>query len=102
MSIKIQQVLDYLDAHAISRQADSVETLLGMLHDIYAMHNRLNSAEVRRLFQQMRSSLSCLSETEYDELFTLVCSLCVEHEQQAFAQGVLAGMQLYTEINALP
>ena len=102
MPIHVNQVLDYLDTHPICREADSVESLLGMLHDIYASHNHFNSGEIREKFHKIRDLLGNLTQREFDDVFCVVCDLCLEHEQLAFSQGVLAGMLLMTEVNRLP
>lgn len=102
MSIHINEVLDYLDAHPVCQQTDSMESLLEMLHDIYAMHNTFDSEAIRRKFHGLRHILNRIPEECRDGFYAQVCDLCLEHEQLAFAQGVCAGMMLMTEVNRLP
>ncbi len=102
MSIHIHQVLDYLDTHPICREADSMDSLLERIHDIYALNNHLDSEEIRSLLRSMRNLLECLPMERFEEVFAAVSDLCLEHEQLAFSQGVLAGMHLMTEVNTLP
>lgn len=102
MSIHISQVLDYLDNHPICREADCMESLLEMLHDVYSMHNSIDNEQIRDKFGQLRETLGQLPAETFDAFFALVCDLCMEHEQLAFSQGVLAGMMLMTEVNRLP
>lgn len=87
MSIHIQQVLDYLDDHPICARADSVNSLLEMLHEIYAMHNCLENEDIRKWFRSLRSWLEPLPRDTQDQFFHIVCDLCLEHEQLAFSQG---------------
>ena len=102
MPIHIHQVLDYLDTHPIVREADSMPSLLEMLHDVLAEHNSFDSRQLRDMFGKLRESLAMLSREEYDAVFAQICDLCLEHEQTAFSQGFLAGMLLMSEVNMLP
>ena len=102
MAIHINQVLDYLDTHPICREADSVESLLEMIYQIYAEYNCFENEEIREKYRQIQSLLGPLTEETCDAVFFLICQLCAEHEQVAFSQGIIAGMNLMTEGNALP
>ena len=102
MPIHIHQVLDYLDKHPIVQEADSVPALLELLHDVFASYNCFDSQNVQPLFRRLRASLGMLSPEEYDGVLATVCDLCLEQEQTAFSQGVLAGMLLMSEVNMLP
>ena len=102
MSIKINQVLDYLDTHPICQQADNMESLLEMLSDIYLSHSNGNSTELYGLFARMRTCMAGLGQKEQDTLFDAVSDLCARHEVLAFSQGFLAGMLLMCEVHSLP
>lgn len=102
MSIHINQVLDYLDNHPICQQADSMESLLEKLADIYLSHSNGNTAELYELFARMRQCMAGLEQREQDALFDAVSSLCAKHEVLAFSQGFLVGMLLMTEVRTIP
>lgn len=72
MSIHINQVLDYLDNQRVCQQADNMESLMGLLHDAYCIHNSTDNRQLR------------------------------EYEQLAFTQGVVVGMLVMTEVNRVP
>lgn len=57
---------------------------------------------MRALFEKLRPIMESLPSGDRDALFSAVCDLCLEHEQLAFSQGIVAGMQLMTEVNRLP
>ena len=95
MPIHINQVLDYLDTHPIVQEADSVPSLLELLHDVYAAHSGFDS-------RQLRESLPMLSGADFDAVAAQFRDLCPEQEQTAFAQGALTGMLLMSEVNMLP
>lgn len=102
MSIHINDVLEYLHFHPICQEADGMDTLLEMLHDIYTSHNAINSDGIRERFRAIRSLLSFLPKEDFDQLFSLVCDLCLENEVLAFSQGVCVGLRLMSEIDTLP
>lgn len=102
MSVHIQEVLDYLDAHPIGGFEGNVESLLEMLHDAYIAHNSIDSEEIHAIFRKLDSYLANFPIGASEELNRLVCSLCMEHEVLAFSHGIVVGMQLMTEVNYLP
>lgn len=101
MSVHINQVIEYLDNHPICYYADGVDSLLKMLYDIYAAHNAIDSEELRGLYQKAACVLEKLPPADGERLFTLICELCLEHEQQAFIHGFFVGMCLMTEIRTV-
>lgn len=102
MSVYIDQVLDYLDDHLVCRCADNMESLLGMIREAYKKYNETDSEEIRYLLGELGSQLDALSSEDAKAFLSGVCALCESHEQLAFSQGILVGMQLMTEINRLP
>lgn len=102
MSIHINEVLDYLDAHPIRAYQGGVDSLMEMLHEVYTMHNSIDSEEIRNMFHKLRNLLKMLPPDGVDQVFSLVCDLCIAHEILAFSHGVVVGMHLMTEVNMLP
>ena len=98
MSIHINELMDYLEAHPILCYDGSSQSLMEMLHDAYATYNFTDSAEIRGKFQEMRGLLGMLSNKDQDRFFNLVCDLCIEHEELAFSQGIVVGMHLMSEL----
>ena len=102
MSVHINQVLEYLDQQRVCQKAENMESLMEMLHYAYTRYNTVDSEEIRALFARLREIWEPVSMRDSDELFSLVCELCMEHEVLTFSQGVSAGMLLMTEVNRLP
>nr|MBQ8243702.1 hypothetical protein [Oscillospiraceae bacterium] len=101
MSIQIQQVFDYLDTHPINQHSGNFTSLLEMLYNAYVEANSIDTVVIKEKFRQMDTILSKLPLSENDQLFYLVCDLCLEYERSAFAHGILVGMHLMTELNSL-
>ena len=102
MSICLSQVYEYLAAHPVSNYSGDLSTLLGMLHYIYVTGNPVDNDRIRKALEQFENLTKKLTMNEADELFGAVSDLCWEHESLAFSHGLLAGMVLMTELNALP
>ena len=102
MSINIEQVMAYLDTHPVGLYEGDFRSLLEILHGIFAESSPVDSGQLRAKYGELEGFLKHLTFEEADTVNTLVCSLCFEHEQRGFEYGILAGMQLMSEINALP
>lgn len=101
MSIQTSQVYEYLDTHPASSYLGDFESLLNMVHFIYTANNPIDSAKIRTGFQSLGHILSQLSPEDEDSLFTQISDICFAYEQESFYHGILFGMHLMTELNAL-
>ena len=73
MSISVHEMLDYLDVHPVRNHEGDAESLLKMLLTLYSQYNTVSFGE---------------NELQGEEL--------------AFAQGILVGMHLMTELRTVP
>lgn len=101
MSVCLDQVLDYLDHHPICYYADDVESLLGMLYDVYAKHNTISSAELECLWKNMEAALCPLPADQKEHCLALIHDWRREHEPLAFIHGFIVGLNLITEIRTV-
>lgn len=76
MSVSVNEMLDYLDTHPVRSHEGNATTLLKMLYQLYATFNT-------------QKPIPC----EAGE---------IHGEELAFAQGIMVGMHLMTELNTLP
>ena len=74
MSVSVHEMLDYLDTHPVRNYEGTPTTLLKMLHVLYTMYNTHPSEGTWRK----------------------------DAEELAFAQGIMVGMHLMTELRMLP
>jgi len=102
MSVHIDQVIEYLDTKRVCDKAENMESLMEMIYYAYTQCHKVDNEKIRSLFARLRKIWEPSSERDGDEMFSLICELCIEHEVLAFSQGICAGMQLMTEINWLP
>ena len=102
MAVRMNDVLDYLEEQRIVQKAENMESLMEMLHYAYTQYNIVDSEEIRVLFARLRKIWEPVSMKDADDMFSIVCELCMEHEVLAFSHGVSAGMLLMSEVNRLP
>ena len=102
MLLSSNQVLDYLSNHPIKNHNGDLGSLLEMLHYVYTISNPIDSDTIRSIFQHTEAIAKSLSAEQTEDLFWAVSELCTQYEQSAFSHGILVGMHLMTELNALP
>ena len=73
MSVSVHEMLDYLDVHPVRNHKGDAETLLKMLLDLYSQYNIISLGEES-----------------------------LQGEELAFAQGILVGMHLMSELRTVP
>jgi len=102
MTIQNSQVFEYLNTHPILSHDGDLASLLELLHQIYIAGNPIDSGKIRACFQNLQQILDRLPIADVDAMFRLVNDICYEYESCAFSHGLLVGMHLMTELNALP
>ena len=88
----------YIAEHKPRGACPGVETLLDMLFCCYSQHKALDTATVKRHFSQLDTILQNLTLQQADEVVDLACTLCDEHQKNAFREGVTVGFRLYHEL----
>lgn len=101
MSIKIHQVLEYLDSHPVRSYDGTIDSLLNLLCSAYMESNPIETDDIQKSFHTVDSILSKLPLDENNTLFCLILDLCITFERNAFIHGVSVGMHLMTELSAL-
>lgn len=101
MAIHSHQIIEYLDAHPISRHEGDFNSLLEMLFSAYTDCNPIDSEQLRARFHAVDELLSKLSFEDAEKLYSLVYSLCFEFEHISFYNGLSAGMHLMTELSSI-
>lgn len=73
------------------------ESVLDALFWLYTEHNNMDNNAILEQFAKLRECLG-LPPREYDEVFYIVSSLCLEHAKQAFRSGFCLAVTLMQEI----
>ena len=80
---------------------DDANTLLEMLYYFYTEENPIDSGVIRLHFKALEEILSKLPQQDNNAFFALVCSLCENCQKKAFMEGLLVGLRLFSELDAL-
>ena len=82
----------------MNRQQEISPSLLELLHTGYTEYFPISNDEIRTRFGELRAFYKNMSDREFDDLFSMVSSLCCAHEDAAFLEGIRVGAQLVMEL----
>lgn len=91
---------NYIAENNTAPRCPNVHSLLDMLICCYSQRNCVNTDTVRQNFRSLDAILDRLPLAQRDQVIDLTCDFCVEHQGDAFRQGVLVGFRLYEELQA--
>ena len=94
----IENFKHYFRQNPMQSNCCEMKTLLGMLSCCYCQRKGSDSMEVQKEFHRLDTLLEKLSIQEQDQLMDITCTLCGDHQREAFADGVLTGFRLFTEL----
>ena len=102
MSIQIKEIFDFLDEHPLSRHQDGFESFMELLYDAYTQQNPIVTESTYKRLREIKTLLCELPPNTVERVNTLLYDFNLEQEILAFSHGIVVGMHLMTEINALP
>ena len=102
IALSSKQVIEFLNNHPIRNHNGDFGSLLETHHYIYTTENPVDNDTIRSLFRHIEDILSPLPTEQSETLFWTVSELCTQYECSTFSHGILVGMHLMTELNALP
>ena len=73
-------------------------TILEKLYSHYAAFNRMDTAEIKKNFETLYHKLTGMSLRELDNIIDTVTTLCWQHEQSGFVEGIKVGLLLAAEL----
>ena len=73
-------------------------TILEMLYCYYHECNNADSDAVKAAFDYLYQRMHGMTLREMDRIVDAVCTLCREHEQVGFMEGIKVGIRLEQEI----
>lgn len=74
-------------------------SVLEMIYNYYHEHNRMDTEEVKRDFDELYQRMNGMSLREMDRIVDAVCVLCNDHRRSGFEDGVKIGFLLCRELN---
>lgn len=97
MKETIRLLADYFQKHPPSLGDE--ESILDSLFWLYTENNNPDSKAIIEQFKKLRKYLN-LPPEEYDEVFYIVTSLCIEHGKQTFRSGFGLALALVEEVKS--
>ena len=75
------------------------ESLLEMLFNVYTEFNGFDNQIICEDFNDLYTAMNGKTLREMDQIIYPVCTLCRDHEKNAFQEGVKVGIRLAQEVN---
>ena len=94
----IEKLKTYLAEHPPDYGDCNAHTILEMLYSHYAAFNRMDTAEIKKNFETLYHKLTGMSLRELDNIIDTVTTLCWQHEQSGFVEGIKVGLLLSGEL----
>lgn len=97
--MKYVDYLAALDKHIASHpfKLGDGESVLALLYESYEELQGCNR-QIKEDFHELYRLLDGIPLTELDRIIDPICTLCRDHEQSGFIQGVRVGVRLAQEI----
>lgn len=93
----IERMRQYIAANTIQFDDDCDHWALDSLYWHYSECHNMSNAKTKAASRALNECMSTLSVRENDKVFSLVGTLCAEHERIAFLAGLQLGAQLILE-----
>lgn len=93
-----QAMRDYLKEHPCQYGITSVTSMLEFLWDHYTNENPVDSTQIRSGFRELDALAETLSWEDQNQISEMVVRLCLDHERQAFTEGIFVGAKLMAEL----
>lgn len=97
MDTPAQKLNQYFKQHPPN--FEDAESLLDFLYWHHSEYNPIDNDVIKRQLEAMRSLLDLPSDL-YDQVFGLVCDICIEHGRLGFVEGLRFGMVLMQELGS--
>ena len=94
----IEGLRQYVVANPIQFDDDCDHPALDSLYWHYSECHNMSNKKTKAASQDLHDYLAALSFRKNDEVFSLVGTLCAEHERIAFLAGLQLGAQLMLEL----
>lgn len=99
MKSYLEKLKSYVEANPIQFDDDCELPALDSLYWHYSECHTMQNAQTKQACHNLNAYLSFLSEEKRDTVFSLVGTLCAEHENIAFIAGLQLGAQLMLELH---
>lgn len=94
---------DYFETLRSAVQKDppklgDTESVLALLYEVYNTVNTMDDDQIKVDFNALYQAMNGMELREMDRILNPVCTLCRDHEQSGFREGVKVGIRLMHEV----
>lgn len=94
----IEKLKTYLAENPPDYGDCDARSVLEMLYTYYSQYNRLDTLQIKSDFEALYQQLTGKSLRELDNIIDTVTTLCWQHEQSGFVEGIKVGLLLAAEL----
>ena len=98
LPVIVKKLKEYIEKNSLDFRDDRVSSVIDFLGVAYADNHDEDPQEIKESFAALDSCLKDISLDENNEVFSLVCNLCVLCEERAFKDGLQLGAYLILEL----
>ena len=96
----MKQLLEALKSHIIQHPPNygDAESVLTMLYERHNENNPYDNDQIKDDFNELYQQMNGMPLQEMDKIIYPVCTLCRDHEQAGFIEGIRLGVLLAQEV----
>ena len=88
----------YIETHPFDPGTSECQTVLEQLYQAYFESHESDPPEIKEVFTQLGDFLETLSIDDNNNLFSLICQLCIAFDQKAYIDGLQTGAHLINQL----
>lgn len=93
-----QKLREYIDTHPFDSGTSDCRSVLEQLYQTYFESHESDPPEIKEVFTQLGDFLETLPLDDNNNLFSLICQLCIAFDQKAYIDGLQTGAHLINEL----
>ncbi len=94
--MNLPRYLNYIFRH--SPNFGDGESVLTFLYEAYTECNKMDDGTIKEDFNELYRLMNGMTLREMDKIIYPICTLCRDHQQSGFVDGVKVGMLLAEEV----
>ena len=92
----IETLKAYIEQY--SPNCGDADSVLGMLYECHNENSPYDNEQIRADFNELYQQMNGMELREMDKIIYPVCTLCRDHQQSGFVEGVKVGIRLRKEL----
>lgn len=93
-----QKLREYIDTHPFDSDSSNCQSVLDQLYQTYSESHEADPPEIKEVFTRLGDFLETLPIDDNNNLFSLICQLCISFDQKAYIDGLQTGAHLISAL----